>query len=51
MQDRVLISSLNVQNLIVSNTANVSSYRSFSGWIRGRYCDMKIFVDILIKNI
>jgi hypothetical protein len=51
MRDQVLIISLNAQNLIVSNAENVSSCHSFSGWIRGQDCAMKIFVDILLQKI
>jgi hypothetical protein len=51
MWDWALISSLNVQNLIVSNTANIPSCRSFSWWIRGRDCAMNIFIDILLQNL
>jgi hypothetical protein len=50
MQDRVLISSLNAQNLIVSNAENVPSCRSFSGWIGDRGCAMNVFVDILLQK-
>jgi hypothetical protein len=51
MRDRVLISSLNVQNPIISNVENVLSCRSDSGWIGGRDYAMNIFFDILLKKL
>jgi hypothetical protein len=49
MRDQVLIISLNVQNLIVSNVENVPSCYSFSGWIVGQDYAMKIFIDTPYK--
>jgi hypothetical protein len=48
MQDQVLISSLNAQNLIVSNVENVTSCRSFSGWIGDWGHTMNILFDTLL---
>jgi hypothetical protein len=48
MQDHVLISSLNSQNTIVSNVENISSCRSFSGWIGDQGHAMNIFIDTLL---
>jgi hypothetical protein len=50
MRDRVLIISLNVQNLIVSNAENIQC-RSFIGWIGDWGCATNIFVDILLQNL
>jgi len=51
MRGRVLIISLNVQNLIVSNAENISPCQPFSGWIGDQGHAMNIFVDILLQNI
>jgi hypothetical protein len=50
MRDRALTSSLNVQNLIISNAANIPSCHSFSWWIGGRDCAMKFSLISSCKN-
>jgi hypothetical protein len=50
MWDQALIISLNVQNLIVYNVANIPSCLSFSWWIEGQDCAMKLFIDILLPK-
>jgi hypothetical protein len=51
MRDRVLISSLNLQNPIVFNAENVPLCLSFSGWIGDRDCAMNLFVDTLLQKL
>jgi len=51
MQDQALTSSLNDQNLIVSNAANVPMFHPFSWWIGRRDCALNIFIDILLQNL
>jgi hypothetical protein len=50
MQDWILISSLNGQNMIVSNAKIVPSCRSFSGWIGDRGCATNVFVSSLLQK-